>query len=159
MIWVVVAMIGIAGIPSFIMRRIDEYHYVKKKGGSLRWLLLKSRVARTALLSLGIVCCVAVAIVAALPLPEYATRILSIVLLIAAEACMVATLWSDQFWANRIDNAPAQMDARMDAQDRRMDAEDVRMDTIEQVAHGHAGQQGVIHPADHADRHTEEKGE
>src|SRR5678815_1490559 len=141
MVWVVVAMLGIVGVPGFIERRIDEYRYVKREGGTLRWFLVKSRISRTILLSLGIFLCVAVAIVAALPLPDSLTRIVSVVMLIGVEMCMVATLWSDQYWARQIDQAPSRDEARMDAQDRRMDADDVRMDDIERTARGHAGQE------------------
>lgn len=74
------------------------------EAGPLRWLLFKSRLSRTVLLSLGVTLAALVAVVVVLPIPDNLTRTITIVMLIGVEACMVGTLWSDEFWAKYIDS-------------------------------------------------------
>lgn len=107
MVWLIISMVGLIVLPAVLLRRFMEWRYWRVDRGDVRKLLLLSRMSRTALLSLAVIFCASVALIVWKIPPTEARSTMTIVLLVGVEVALVATLWSDEVWARKIDHCGA----------------------------------------------------
>lgn len=102
-VWLSVSVIGLLALPFVSMRRGQEWGYYQAMPGHLRRLLLLSRVSRTVILSIGILMSSGVAVVVSIIPPSDDRRTVSVIMLTVVNMSIVGAMWSDEYWARRID--------------------------------------------------------
>ena len=111
-VWLVVSLAGSACLPLVWRRRTRESAYHKfVSGNGVRGMLLSSREKRAWVLSVGVMLSAGVALVTWLFPPSEARRLVSVAMLIGVEVCLVAALWLDEWYAERIDRVPRREDS------------------------------------------------